>query len=178
MTLRTWTIDPAHSNFQFIARHMVVAKVIGRFDRFKGTLELDPERPETGSIDVSVETASVNTNAADRDNHLRSPDFLSVEEFPAMTFQSTGIVVNSPTHLTVNGNLTLRGITKPVVLDARRLGLLTDPWGQSRILFHVRTTLNRIDFDIRWNKALDNGGWLVSERVEIELDVQATSPKS
>lgn len=177
MTSRTWTIDPAHSNFQFIARHMVVAKVIGRFDRFGGSFEMDPENPASASINVEVETASVNTNAADRDTHLRSPDFLSVEEFPTMSFKSGDVLVNSPTHLTVHGELTLRGITKPVVLDVRRLGLLTDPWGQSRILFHARTTLNRIDFNISWNKALDNGGWLVSERVEIELDIQATSPK-
>ena len=175
MPARTWKFDLSHSNLQFTARHMVVAKVIGRFDRFDGSLTLDPELPEQGLVSVEIDAASVNTNALDRDNHLRSADFLDVANHPKLTFKSTKVTPNSQTHLTIEGQLTLRGITRPVTLDVRRLGLLTDPWGQARILFHARTSLNRSDFDIKWNKALDNGGWLVSERVELDLDVQAVA---
>ena len=173
MPARTWKFDLSHSNLQFTARHMVVAKVIGRFDRFEGSMTLDPELPEQGSVSVEIDAASVNTNNPDRDNHLRSADFLDVTNHPRLSFKSSKVTSNSQTHLTVEGELTLHGITRPVTLDVRRLGLLTDPWGQARILFNARTTLNRIDFDIKWNKALDNGGWLVSERVELDLDVQA-----
>jgi polyisoprenoid-binding protein YceI len=175
MSARTWKFDLPHCNLQFTARHMVVAKVIGRFDRFDGSLTLDPDHPESGSVTVEIDAASVNTNAPDRDNHLRSPDFLDVAHHPRLSFKSTRVAPDSQTHLTIEGELTLRGITRPVTLDVRRLGMLTDPWGQARILFHARTSLNRSDFDIKWNKALDNGGWLVSERVELDLDVQAVA---
>lgn len=175
MTARTWTLDTAHCNLQFVARHMVVAKVIGRFDRFNGHLRLDPERPDDGSVFVEIDAASVNSNSTDRDNHLRSADFLDVENHPKITFESTHLTGKSQTHMVAEGNLTIRGTTHPVSLDVRRLGFMTDLWGKSRVLYHARTTINRIDYGIKWNKALDNGGWLVSERIELELDVQAVA---
>lgn len=177
MSARTWNFDLPHSNLQFLARHMVVAKVIGRFDRFSGVLTFDPEKPNEGSVQVEIDAATVNTNSTDRDNHLRSPDFLDAAKNPKLTFKSTAFTSNGPNQLTVTGELTIRGVTRPVTLETRQLGLLTDPWGQSRILFNARTTLNRSDYGMSWNKVLDNGGWLVSERVELELDIQAVAVK-
>lgn len=175
MPARVWKFDLPHCNLQFIARHMVVAKVVGRFDRFDGTLTFDPERPAEGQVQVDVETASVNTNSPDRDQHLRSPDFLDVAKAPKMAFKSSAFVPQGPNTLKVEGELTLRGVTKPVTLEVRQLANLTDPWGKQRLIFNARATLNRGDFGLVWNKVLDNGGWLVSERIELDLDVQAVA---
>jgi polyisoprenoid-binding protein YceI len=175
MSSRIWKFDLPHCNLQFIARHMVVAKVVGRFDRFDGTLTYDPEKPATGQVHVDVETASVNTNSPDRDTHLRSPDFLDVSKAPKMTFKSTSFVPHGPNTLKIEGELTLRNVTKPVTLEVRQLANVTDPWGKQRLIFNARTTLTRADFGLTWNKALDNGGWLVSERIELDLDVQAVA---
>ncbi len=177
MASRTWNFDVPHCSLQFVARHMVVAKVNGRFDRFSGSLQFDPEKPNEGQVKVEIDAASVNTNSTDRDNHLRSPDFLDVASSPQLTFRSTKFESTGPSSLKVHGDFTLRKVTKPVVLEVRQLGLLKDPWGLDRILFNAKTMLQRSDYGLVWNKALDNGGWLVSERVELELDVQAVAQK-
>ncbi|MBU8894632.1 polyisoprenoid-binding protein [Corallococcus sp. H22C18031201] len=173
MPLSTWTIDPAHSSVLFIARHMVVAKVHGRFERVTGTLRVDPQQPTQGEVDVEVATASIYTGSPERDAHLRSPEFLDVEVSPRLSFRGVQQEAVVGAGFRVLGDLTLRGVTKPVLLEARHLAAQKDLWGNMRLIYTARTTLNRSDFGIRWNKTLDNGGWLVGEKVDIELDIQA-----
>lgn len=172
MSTHTWNFDGAHSSILFIARHMVVARVYGRFNQFTGSMQIDPDNVTTGSVRVEVQTASIDTNSPDRDKHLRSADFLDVENHPVMSFVSSKFEA-APVGLRIHGDLSLRGITKPVVLEARQLGNMTDPWGQQRILFNGKTVLSRSDFGVKWNQAIDNGGWLVGEKIDIEVDVQA-----
>lgn len=176
MTIRNWTFDGNHSSILFIARHMVVARVYGRFNEFTGSLQVDPDKVTTGSVHVEVKTHSVDTNAPDRDKHLRSADFLDAARFPVMTFKSTR-VEDGAGGMRVHGDLTLRGVSKPLVLETRKLGSITDPWGQLRVLFNAKTTLSRTDFGVNWNQALSNGGWLVGEKIDVELDVQAVEKK-
>jgi polyisoprenoid-binding protein YceI len=179
MPLIDWTIEPHYSAVLFVARHMVVARVHGRFERLSGTLRVDPARPQEGEVRVRIDAASVNTAVPDRDTHLRSADFLDVERAPSIEFRSTGVEPVAGSAFRVLGELTLRNVTRPVVLEARHLATTTDPWGQQRLLFSARTTLNRSDFGIQWNRALDNGGWLVGEKLDVDLDLQAvpTPPK-
>lgn len=173
MASTNWRIDPNHSSILFIARHMVVARVHGRFERFEGTLAFDPDDLGNLTASVDIEAASVNTSAPDRDQHLRSPDFLDAQQHPTIAFRSTRMEKGGLTGWQLHGELTIRGVSKPVVLETRSIGKFSDPFGSSRFLFSAKTSINRSDFAITWNKALDNGGWLVSERLEIELDVQA-----
>ncbi|NBD12198.1 MULTISPECIES: YceI family protein [Corallococcus] len=174
MPLPLWTIDPAHSAVLFIARHMVVARVHGRFERVSGTLRVDPRTPTQGEVDVRVEAASIYTGNPERDAHLRSPEFLDAEAIPHLTFKASQSHPVGATGFQLQGELTLRRVTRPVLLEARYLSTTRDPWGQTRLLYSARTSLQRSDFGIQWNKALDNGGWLIGEKVDVELDIQAT----
>ncbi|MCP3098465.1 YceI family protein [Myxococcus sp. K15C18031901] len=173
MPVTTWNIDSAHSSVLFIARHMVVARVHGRFERVSGVLRVDADLPTQGEVEMSVEAASIYTGAADRDTHLRSADFLDVENAPKLIFKSTGTEPTGGSGFRLLGDLTIRNVTKPVVFEARHAATSKDPWGATRLLYTARAAINRSDYGIRWNKTLDNGGWLVGERVELELDVQA-----
>lgn len=173
MPVTPWNIDPAHSSVLFVARHMVVARVHGRFERLSGTLRVDPEKPTEGEVQAQVETASIYTGNAERDTHLRSADFLDAEQAPRITFRSTQVEPTGGSGFRLHGELTLRNVTKPVVLEARHAATAKDPWGNTRLIFTARGAFNRSDFGIRWNKALDNGGWLVGEKVDVELDIQA-----
>ncbi|AGC46285.1 hypothetical protein MYSTI_04997 [Myxococcus stipitatus DSM 14675] len=178
MPVTAWTIDPAHSTVLFIARHMVVARVHGRFERIAGVLRVDSEHPTQGEVEVSADTASIYTGAPERDAHLRSPDFLDAEAAPKLTFRSTGTEATGGAGFRLSGELTIRNVTKPVVFEARHTATSKDPWGNTRLIFTARATLNRSDYGIRWNKTLDNGGWLVGEKVDIELDIQAVPAAS
>ncbi|NOK01756.1 MULTISPECIES: YceI family protein [Myxococcus] len=173
MTVSTWNIDASHSSVLFVARHMVVARVHGRFERFSGILRVNPEQPTQGEVEMSVETASIYTGSSDRDAHLRSPDFLDADAAPKLTFRSTRIEPAGGASFRLLGDLTIRNVTQPVAFDARHIGTSKDPWGNSRLIYSARTTINRTDYGIRWNKTLDNGGWLVSEKIDLELDIQA-----
>lgn len=173
MPVSTWNIDPAHSSILFVARHMVVARVHGRFERISGRLRVNPEQPMDGEVEVSAETASIYTGAPDRDAHLRSADFLDADGAPRIVFRSTQVEPTGGAGFRLLGELTLRNVTQPVVFEARHTATSKDPWGNTRLIYQAKATINRSDFGIRWNKTLDNGGWLVGEKVDIDLDIQA-----
>ncbi|QRN99175.1 YceI family protein [Archangium violaceum] len=178
MATTTWNIDTTHSGIHFSIRHMVVAKVRGAFKAFSGTVQLDEQAPASSSVSVRIEVASIDTGVEQRDNHLRSPDFFDVAKFPAITFQSTKVEKASGNNLRVTGNLTIRDVTREVVLDVEQLGTGKDPWGQLRVAFEAKTSVDRRDFGLTWNQALEAGGVLVGEKVEISLEVQAVQAQA
>lgn len=167
----TWTLDPSHTEVAFVARHLMVTKVRGRFLRFDGTIHVADE-PESSMVDVRLDAASITTGADDRDAHLHSPDFLDVETFPEVRFVSSGIE-RSGDAWKLAGDLTIRDVTKPVVLDMRFDGVAADPWGGTRAAFTASTEIDREDWGLTWNVAVESGGWLVSKTVKIEIDAQA-----
>ncbi|MEX3505101.1 YceI family protein [Corynebacterium sp. LK2510] len=165
----TWNIDPAHSNIGFVTRHAMVTKVRGNFDDFTGTVTVDGDDSSTSRAEAVIKTSSVNTNNADRDAHVRGEDFFDVEKFPEMTFTSTGFDIDDARG-TVTGDLTIKGVTKPVTLDVEITGVDTDPFGNTRIGFEASTTINRTDFGIDFQAPMGSGGVLVSEKVAIVID--------
>jgi polyisoprenoid-binding protein YceI len=165
----TWEIDPAHSELAFVARYLMVTKVRGVFREFSGTLHI-AEKPEDSWVEVTIQAASIDTSTPDRDKHLRSADFLDVERFPELGFKSTKVELTGDTGLQVTGDLTIRDVTKPVVLDAEFQGMAKDPWGGTRAAFSATTEIDREEFGASWNVALEAGGWLVSKKVRIELE--------
>jgi polyisoprenoid-binding protein YceI len=171
--MATWNIDTTHSAIHFSVRHMVVSKTRGRFARWSGQIQLDPDQLEKGSVSVEIDPASIDTGDAQRDGHLRSGDFFDVEKFPKASFKSTKVVENGDGQLKILGDLTIRGVTRPVTLDATYEGTGKDPWGGERIGFSATTTLVRSDFGVSFNKALETGGLLVGEKVELTLEVEA-----
>jgi len=173
MARELWDIDPSHTSIGFTVRHMVFAKVHGQFAKFKGSIEIDRERPENSAVAATIEAGSIDTHEEKRDGHLRSPDFLDVERFPEIAFRSTGVRRGQGEKLQVVGDLTIRGVTRPVTLDAELLGEAKDPFGNARAGFTARTSLDRKDYGLKWNQVLEAGGVLVGDRVDIELDVQA-----
>ncbi len=174
----TLNIDTAHSGIHFSIRHMVIAKVRGAFKAFSGTVQYDEQNPASSSVSVSIEAASIDTGVGQRDAHLKSPDFFDVAKFPTLSFQSTRVEQAGRGHLRVTGNLTIRDLTREVVLDVEQLGTGKDPWGQTRVAFEAKTSLDRRDFGLTWNQALEAGGVLVGEKVEIALEVQAVQAQA
>jgi polyisoprenoid-binding protein YceI len=166
-----WTIDPAHSTVGFSVRHLMVSKVRGRFGAFTGTITIADNALESG-LDASVEMASVDTGDAGRDGHLRGADFLDVETYPTMTFASTSLQAVDG-HYALNGNLTIKGVAKPVTFALEFDGVATDPWGNTKAGFSATAEINRKDWGIEWNAALEAGGVLVGEKVKIQLDIEA-----
>lgn len=172
-TLQTYTIDPSHSRLGFSVRHLGFSKVRGSFEQFEGTLRMDGDDLSTLQAEATVQTATVTTNDAKRDEHLRSGDFFLVDEHPTITFQSTGVRDVSGNTFTLEGDFTLRGVTKRIALQAEYLGSGADPWGNEKAAFEAHTTINRKDYGLNWNAALEAGGFLVSDEVEITLEIQA-----
>ncbi len=172
MALSTYTIDASHSGIHFIARHMVITKVRGSFGGFKGTLKLDEEDLTRSAVEVAIDATTIDTHEPKRDGHLKSADFLDVEKHPEITFRSTKITKDG-NDLKVTGDLTIHGVTKSVTLDAGYEGKGKDPWGGERVAFEGRTSIVREDFGLKWNQVLEAGGFLVSSKIEIELEVQA-----
>jgi polyisoprenoid-binding protein YceI len=168
----TWKIDPSHSEIQFFVRHMMIAKVRGRFREFEGTIHIG-ERPEDSRVEVVIEAASIDTRDRTRDEHLRSADFLDVERYPELRFVSTSVRAGDKDRWQVTGDLTVRGVTRPVILDVEYDGAMVDPWGNLRAGFLATTEIDRENFDITWNQALEAGGFLVGKGVRIEIDVEA-----
>jgi polyisoprenoid-binding protein YceI len=168
----TWAIDPAHSSLDFVAKHLMVTKVRGSFGDFSGTITIG-DTPEESSAQAVVKTASLTTGDEKRDGHLHSPDFLDVERYPEMTFTTTQIESRGDGTATVTGDLTIKDITRPVTLNARFEGLAQDPWGGERAAFSAVAEIDREDWGMTWNQALETGGVLVSKRVKLEIDVQA-----
>jgi polyisoprenoid-binding protein YceI len=167
----TWVIDPTHTEVGFSVRHLAISKVKGKFERFSGTL-VTAENPLDSTVEATVEVASINTNQADRDGHLRTGDFFAADEFPEFTFTSTGVRQNG-SDFAVDGELTLRGVTKPVTFDFEFGGFGADAYGNYKAGFTATTVVKREDFGIQWNAPLETGGLLLGSDVTITLDVQA-----
>ena len=167
-----YTIDPSHSSVEAVARHLMVTKVRGRFAAFSGTVEV-AERPEDSRVEAAIEAASIDTKDAQRDEHLRSPDFLDAERFPTLRFTSTAVGPVSDSRWRVSGELTIRDVTRPVELDVEFLGVGADPWGNEKVAFTATTELDREAFGITWNQALETGGVLVGRTLKVELEIQA-----
>jgi polyisoprenoid-binding protein YceI len=167
----TWKPDPAHTAVEFVARHMLT-KVRGRFTGFDGTIQI-AERPEDSSVEVEVETGTIQTNQEQRDTHLRSGDFLEIGKYPKLTFKSTEVRLTGGNSFQIVGDLTIKDITREVTLDAEFLGWGPGPYGAPVMSFSAKTTIDREDWDMTWNMVLETGGFLVSRKVDLEIDVEA-----
>ena len=166
-----WTIDPTHTSISFSARHLMAARVRGSFKAFSGRIDV-ADTPEDSTVAVTMDAASIDTGTEDRDNHLRSPDFLDVENYPTLEFASTAVKAVGDNY-EVEGELTIRGVTQPVTLQMRYMGVMADPWGNNKALFTAKTQIDREAFGLTWNAPLEAGGWLVGKNVDIEIEVQA-----
>jgi polyisoprenoid-binding protein YceI len=169
----TYAIDPAHSRIGFVARHAMVTKVHGSFDEFEGSGHFDADDPANSRLDLRIKAASIDTRNADRDAHLRSNDFFDMDTYPDITFTSTKVEAASDDTYKVTGDLTIKGVTKPVTVDFEYTGTAVDPFGNNRIGFEGTATVNRKDWGITWNAPLEAGGVLVSDKVTLEFDVSA-----
>lgn len=167
----TYALDPTHTELSFTARHAMITKVRGSFES-SGTLVLDGANPANSSVEVTLQVATVNTKNDDRDTHLRSADFFDVETYPTITFRSTSVSVQG-TDVTVTGDLTIKDVTRQVVLAMEFTGASKDPFGNDRIGFEGEAEVNRKDYGLTWNAALETGGVLVSEKIKLTLDVSA-----
>lgn len=167
-----WAIDPTHSEILFRVRHMMIANVKGEFRKFNAEITSDLEDFKNASISVTIDTASIFTNEENRDNHLRSADFFDVAAHPEITFTGTSFRKMTDENYELQGTLTIRGVSKPVVLDVEFGGVNKDPWGNQRAGFSVKGTISRKDFGLNWNAALETGGVLVSDEVKILAEVQ------
>ena len=170
----TWAIDPAHSVVELAVKHMMFSTVKGRFANVAGTIVLDEADLSASSVTAEIDAASIDTREAQRDAHLRSADFLDVERFPTITFHSTGVVPRGRNRFVLVGDLAIHGVTQEVSLEAELVGRGTDPWGGQRAGFAATTSINRKEFGLTWNQALEAGGVLVSDQVKISLEIQAT----
>lgn len=175
-TVRTFAIDKTHSEAAFQVRHLIT-KVRGRFADFSGAIEFDTANPTASKVRFEIQAASIDTSTPDRDAHLRSDDFFAVATYPTITFESTGITAKGGEHYDVAGTLTMRGVSQPLTIPMVHLGTANDPWGNERIAFEGEVTINRKDFGLNWNAALEAGGFLVGDDVKVSLSVQAVAAK-
>ena len=171
-TLSTWSLDKSHSAAEFSVRHMMISNVRGHFSELAGTLQYDPQHVENSAVSVAIQAASVETRDAKRDGHLKSLDFFDAEKFPELSFHSTQWQHKNDDELLVKGDLTIRGVTREVVLTVERTPELKDPWGGTRVGFTGRTKVNRKDFGLTWNAALEAGGVLVGDEVAITIEAE------
>lgn len=169
----TWTIDKTHSIVEFAVKHLVITTVKGQFRDFEGTIHVDEANPENSSVAASIDVASIDTNVADRDAHLRSDDFFNAEQFPKITFKSTRVERVSDERAKVHGELTIRDVTRPVVLDTDYDGQVDDPWGNRRAAFTATAQISRKDFNVRWNQVIETGGAVVGDNIKITLHLEA-----
>jgi polyisoprenoid-binding protein YceI len=172
MATNHWDIDVGHSAIHFWVRHMVISKVHGRFAKWSGAIALDAQDLTRSSVEVRIDAASIDTQVADRDTHLKSPDFLDVARYPELTFRSKRIEKAAGGYR-VTGDLTLHGVTKEVTLEAEFAGTGKDPWGNERAGFSAKAALDRREFGLTWNAAVEAGGVLVGEKVEIAIELEA-----
>ena len=168
----TYTLDPTHTRIGFVARHLMVTKVRGHFATFEGSITIADE-PHGSTADVTIQTASVDTGTADRDAHLRSGDFFEAEKYPEMTFRNARVVAQKGTDFTVVGDLTIKDVTREVQLDVELDGVVKDPWGGTRLAVTARTEIDREDWGLTWNAALETGGVMVSKKIRIEIESEA-----
>lgn len=168
----SWQIDSSHSHVNFTARHMMISKVRGSFETFSGTVDFDEENPTNTSVNVAVELGSINTRDEQRDGHLKSPDFFDVENYPTMTFVSTRVEQIDANNGRLYGQLTIKGVSKEVALDVEYAGIAKSPWGTVSAGFSAAGTINRKEWGLNWNQALETGGVLVGEKINIEIELE------
>ncbi len=173
----TWKSDPVHSKVLFNVTYMVLTEVTGRFNEFDVTVTNTAEDFTDANVKATVKAKSIDTDNERRDNHLRSPDFFDAEKYPDIIFTSKSVKKTGKDTYKVNGDLTIRDVTKPVELDVKYFGQVKDPWGNTRAGFKATTSINRNDFNVRWNKVLEAGGWLVGENVDITFNLQLIKQK-
>ncbi len=176
MATSVFNVDKAHTDVTFSAKHMMVTNVRGKFNVVDGTVNLDPENPTASFGSFSVETASIDTGVDQRDGHLRSADFFDADTWPTMTFTSTRVEAKGGDDYKVTGDLTIKDVTRPVTFDVEFLGLYTSMAGARRAGFHASTKINREEFGLTWNVALETGGWLVGKDIKIEIDLAVEEP--
>jgi polyisoprenoid-binding protein YceI len=169
----TYTLDPAHTRIGFVARHAMVTKVRGAFNEFEGTATIDGTNPAVSHVQVAINAASIDTRNAQRDEHLRSNDFLAMAEYPQITFTSTSVSQTGGDTFEVTGDLTIKGVTNTITVPFDFEGAAKDPFGNERVGFEGAVTINRKDYGITWNAALETGGVLVSEKVTLEFEISA-----
>lgn len=172
-----FTIDPAHSSVGFSVRHMMLSKVKGHFTGMRGEITLDADSDVPVRVSAEVDAHSIETREEQRNGHLKSADFLHADEFPKLSFVATDVSANGAAAFLLTGDLTIRGTTRSVTFEGEILGRTTDPWGNDRIAYEAKARIDRRDFGLIWNQALEAGGLLVGEQVEIELDIQAIRKK-
>ena len=168
-----YTLDVAHTRIGFVARHAMVTKVRGSFQEFEGTAHLDADDPTKSFAELTIQVASITTGNGQRDEHLRNNDFFDAPTYPTITFKSTGVDVTGEDTYRLNGDLTIKGVTKPVSVDFELTGTAKDPFGNLRAGFDGKTVIKRTDWGVNWNAALETGGVLVSEKITLEFDVSA-----
>lgn len=168
----SYNLDLAHSHVQFTVRHMMISKVRGTFENFDGTFLMDEQNPANSVINVRIEADSINTREEKRDAHLRSADFFDAEKYPYLTFQSTRVEMLDETSAKLYGDLTIRDVTKPVVLNVEYNGSAKSPWGSTSFGFNASTTINRKDWNLGWNVALETGGMLVGDEIKIDIELE------
>jgi len=174
--VRTFDVDKSHSEVTFQVRHLLT-KVRGRFSDFSGTITYDEAHPENASVAIAIQAASIDTNEANRDTHLRSDDFFATDKYPTLEFTSTRIVPAGSDRFDVTGDLTIRGVTKRITVPVSVLGKAVDPWGNEKLGLETEFTVNRKEFGLLWNAALETGGFLVGDDVKIALSLQAAARK-
>ncbi len=171
-----WNLDTSHSSVTFEVRHMAIAKVKGGFGDFSGTITGEPGKPGTFSVEAVIQAASIDTGNEKRDEHLRSADFFDAATFPTITFRSTGVKMDGDEG-TLTGELTMHGVTRPVEFELEYAGMVNDPWGNVRMGFSAEAEIDRRDFGLTWSKALETGGLVVGNEVEIELEIEVVQAK-
>lgn len=171
-TRSAWVVDPAHTSVEFAAKHMMISTVRGRFTKFDVDVDLDEAYPERSKVEVRIDAASLDTKQEQRDGHLRSPDFLDVDKFPWITFKSRRVESHGNGSYNLVGDLTIRDVTREVVLDTTFAGVAKDPMGNRHAGFSAEGTINRKDFGLNWNMALETGGWLVGDTIKITIEVE------
>ena len=177
-TTTTWTIDPAHSNVEFAVKHLMISTVKGRFAVISGALQLNEANSTATKVDIEIDTASVDTRQEQRDAHLRSADFFDAEHHPKIVFRSTRIDGDTSGEFTLVGDLTIKGITRPVTLKANFEGEGRDPWGGDRLGFSAEGKINRKEFGLSWNQALEAGGWVLGDDIKLHIDAEFVIQKS
>ena len=173
-----YRLDPVHTRIGFSVRHAMVTKVRGAFNEFEGSGYFDQASPANSHVELTINAASIDTRNRDRDAHLRSNDFLAMDEYPEITFRSTSVQALAEDRYAVSGDLTIRGVTKPVTVDFEFTGSAVDQWGNLRLGFEGSTTINRKDWGVNWNAALEAGGVLISEKVTLEFELAAVKAAS
>ncbi len=168
----TWVLDPTHTTVEFEARHLMVAKVKGRFGEFEGALHIADD-PTQSSTNVSIRAASVDTGTQQRDDHLRSSDFFDVDKYPQLTFACTGMEHDGGDDWKLHGDLTIHGVTRPVTLKTEYNGQAGDPWGGQRAFFSAETKIDREEWGLTWNAALEAGGWMVSKEIKLSIEIES-----